>query len=270
MSVNSASITLVKGSSQYLTVANNYNFTAGTFEAWIKLTTLPSATGYSYGVFSTSTNGGTGGIDILINTANKALVYFGAGTQTALGTTVLTTGTWYHISAVWTTSDKKILVNGVVEATNSNAETLSAGDATAYIGNTAAATTRYADMKVDNASIWNTNLSAATILANMSTELAGNETNLQGYWALNSALTDGTSGAHTLTNVGSAAFSADVPFAGSITFADTMSSTDTLAMVASGVINASDTMSSSDALKLDYGMTNNTKNTVNWSNLNKS
>jgi hypothetical protein len=60
--------------------------------------------------------------------------------------------------------------------------------------------------KVDAPRFWNVARSGANIAADYNKLLSGSETNLIGYWALNSDLTDRTSNANTLTNVGSAAF----------------------------------------------------------------
>lgn len=270
MSINSASITLVKGSSQYLTAAATYDYTVGTAECWVKLTTLPSATGYTYGLVSNANNSGTQGFDLVITTANKAAISFGAGSQVALGTTVLTTGVWYHIAGVWTTTDKKIHVNGILETTNSNAETHTTGSVTTYFGNQAAATTRYADIKIDDIRIWNTNVATATILANMSTELTGSESNLVGYWTLDSILTDLSVGAHTLTNNGSPAFSADVPFAGSISFSDSVTTSDTMTIGATAFITVSDSISTTDTENVRIGFNNLPRSNTTWINTSKS
>ena len=98
------------GTTQYLTVPANAVFAFGTgaftVEAWVYLTTLQDIL-----VFDTRTSAATTGIGFQINSSG-VLCYIQA-TSTTLGTSALTTGTWYHIAWVYDGTTVTGYVNGV-------------------------------------------------------------------------------------------------------------------------------------------------------------
>ena len=98
------------GTTQYLTVPANAVFAFGTgaftVEAWVYLTTLQDIL-----VFDTRTSAATTGIGFQINSSG-VLCYIQAA-STTLGTSALTTGTWYHIAWVYNGTTVTGYVNGV-------------------------------------------------------------------------------------------------------------------------------------------------------------
>lgn len=90
------------------------NPSAVTIAAWVRLDTI----GATHTVVDTVNAGSTAGYRLTIDTAGR--VRFGvaeaAGYSEGTGTTVLTTGTWYHVAGVIVGGQRYVYVNGVVEA----------------------------------------------------------------------------------------------------------------------------------------------------------
>jgi hypothetical protein len=80
------------------------------------------------------------------------------------------------------------------------------------IGNYYAPTNAPANAKFDEVRVWNTARTQAEIMDNMSRELAGNESGLIAYYALNNSYLDGTSNAYNLTTLSGNSFTSNVPF----------------------------------------------------------
>src|SRR3990167_3130654 len=67
------------------------------------------------------------------------------------------------------------------------------------------------DGLIDDVRVWSVFKTAEEIAASYNVELCCDETNLQGYWRLDNALTDLTTNTNDLTNNNSATFSVDIP-----------------------------------------------------------
>lgn len=68
------------------------------------------------------------------------------------------------------------------------------------------------DGLIDEVRVWNIARDITNIDLDFKVDLNGDETGLVGYWSFDDTLEDGTSNNNDLTNVGSATYSADVPF----------------------------------------------------------
>jgi hypothetical protein len=101
------------GNGDYLEVLNDADFQLGsgayTIEAWVNL----SATGKTNRIFYKGTSGSS--IRFSVSSGNVLQAYHGGTIIT--GSTVLTTGVWYHVALSHSVAgDLKIFLNGVVEA----------------------------------------------------------------------------------------------------------------------------------------------------------
>lgn len=143
--------------SEYFTDGNSgqYDLTSLSISVWVKLESTSSTLGYSQGFISTTTGASQAGFELRQTSADNTVdFYLGDGTKIVSSTTALTTGTWYHIVCTMSTTEAKIYINGSLEATNSSWGTMTAGSATLYVGNSAAATTRYMDGVMQDASFY--------------------------------------------------------------------------------------------------------------------
>lgn len=225
---NSHTIDLERGSSQYLSRADTASLSITgdmTIELWVYLESAPSSgevyemvnkyeeTGnqQSYGLYYQN-NGGTPRLVFLASSAGSSNVEM-AKNQT------ISTATWTHVAITYTasTGTTEFYINGASIGTTAGGPA-SIYDSTAdfRIGARFTPTASgYFDGYIDDVRIWNAVRSAANINFFKNKTLSGSETNLQGYWQLNNALTDSTSNANTLTNNGSAVFqSSSLPFTG--------------------------------------------------------
>jgi hypothetical protein len=225
---NTASLNLVRSSSQYLSISNasstglalTGNFT---LEAWVKLASQPVGnnaytivgkwdfdnSARSYALYYEQPNG--------VNYEIGCSVSHGGNTNPeVLFNQTLSTGTWYHVAAVYasSTGNCEVFVNGT-SIGSSTTDTGGAYSGTApfgigaVIGNSAA---NFLDGKIDDVRVYNVTRTQSDIAGDYQQELTGSETGLVGYWKLNSSLTDATSNGNNLTNNNSATFSSDVPF----------------------------------------------------------
>lgn len=226
---NTHSIDLEAGSSQYLTANDSASLSptgAMSVEAWVKLESLP-ANNSSFRVVSKGYDGNVdrsytfdivheGGVRYIAFSNSAA----GSGGGTAQVTWTPSTATWYHIAATYATSSGtvKFYVDGSQQGTTQtgNPTSIFNGTSTCAIGNNSSGTDVFFDGLIDEVRIWSATRSDSEIADNRSTELVGNETNLNAYWKLNNDLTDSTANSNTLTNNGSATFSTDVPFSGAV------------------------------------------------------
>lgn len=222
---NNYCIDLEHGSGQYLTASDSASLSLTsdfTIELWIN----PESSGTPDNSPLISKNDGSG------NQRAYTLTYTPAGSitvslssdgssATEIERTIaggFTVGSWQHLAVVYTASIGKVEVfkNGVSTGSDSSFPTsVFNSTATFAVGNNSlGSSSRRFDGLIDDIRIWNVVKTGAQILANMSAELNGTESNLQAYWKLNNALTDSTSNANTLTNVNGAVFSTSVPFGG--------------------------------------------------------
>lgn len=127
-----------------------------------------------------------------------------------------TTATWYHIALTYalTSGDTKFYINGIQQGatqTNEVNGAYAANGSVLSVCGEAQGGARTVDGEVSLFRLWNTNLSSATILANMCNVYGTATTNLQAEWSLDNVLTDGSGNGSTLTNVNTATFVTDTP-----------------------------------------------------------
>ena len=103
------------------------------------------------------------------NTGTSGKVYFwGSNTSstTAVSTSTLSSGTWYHIAVVFSASSCLIYINGVLDSTTSGNYSIPNDQSTTYsgIGDHMISTTHnYYTGLIDDIGIWNVNLSSSVI-----------------------------------------------------------------------------------------------------------
>jgi len=85
-----------------------------TVEAWVK----PSKTGARQGLVSKWDGWVDASYSLELTSDNRFLFYLhnGAATESIKGTTVITTGTWYHVAATYDGINARLYVNGILEA----------------------------------------------------------------------------------------------------------------------------------------------------------
>lgn len=107
------------GSSQYLIATGLSSFSQPvTFSAWIYPTSIAQTC-----IMSCSHATGIKLIQMYLTAAGKIACYAdaGAGFVNLIGTTVMSTNTWYHVAARLKSGDYQIWLNGVSEGTSSTA-----------------------------------------------------------------------------------------------------------------------------------------------------
>lgn len=227
---NTHSIDLELDSEQYLTASDSGSLSVQgdlTLEAYVKFETVNTANT----IISKKNN--TGASDdfesySMIATkagANTIVEFRGStGNTTPVSTNLdwLTgsypnTGQWYHIAVTRNKAggEVKLYVDGTLKDTNTGFTTSNLFNSTGQLHIGAykvPGQTDFFDGLVDEVRIWSAVRTGTEINDNKNTELTGSESGLNAYWKLNNALTDSTANANTLSNVGSAVFSTDVPF----------------------------------------------------------
>ena len=228
---NTHSATLVRASSQYFSAADSASLSLSgnfTFEAWVKITTAPTS-GQQFAIINKDDNGSNRSYSLWYNNSGGTLqlsaTLFGSSYSypndyvNVTANTNLGTATWQHVAVVCTLANAsaskfEFFVNGTSIGNGSVADgngttTIKDGTASLFIGH--GHTAEYFDGQIDDVRVWNTARTSTQIVDNYKTELVGNESGLQAYWKLNNALTDSTSNSNTLTNNGTATFTADLP-----------------------------------------------------------
>src|SRR4029077_4732263 len=123
----------------HFTRTNNFDYTAGSISMLINPESVTDAS-ESFPLISTSNNASLQGFQIAINRiSSKVMAYFGAAPTEVGSPTALVRGTWYHVFFPRSTSDKILYINGLREARNTTAETMTAGIATLHVGDDALA-----------------------------------------------------------------------------------------------------------------------------------
>jgi hypothetical protein len=90
--------------------------TAGTLEAWIYLPETPVA---NAGIIHKVGNSPNNGYSLRTDVNGTGIVldlYNSNNTPSTVTSSALTTGTWYHIAATWDTGDRRLYINGVLNA----------------------------------------------------------------------------------------------------------------------------------------------------------
>jgi len=223
---NTFSLDLELSSSQYAFVADTAPLSVTgdlTIEAWIKLEQLPTTVGATFIIACKFDAVPLRSYFFAVNSSDNKLIFGvsadGTNIPTAISTTALTTGVWYHTAVTYNASAGTcaFYLDGSSDGTGSSLNTSINDNASRFaIGanNTASTPIQFFDGLVDEVRVWNDIRTAQEISDNYLTELAGNESGLVGYWKLNNDYTDSTANAATLTASGSPVFSTDVPFVG--------------------------------------------------------
>lgn len=143
----------------------------------------------------------------------------GTSFETAtMNLTNLTTGVWHRLSATYahSTSLYTFYMDGVSLGTFTGAKTsISSNAALLYVGANkgAAAVGNFFNGKLNDMRIWSNVQTASQIYVNLNQQVATNSVGLQAYYYFNSAYTDATANANTLTAHNTPTFdSSDVPF----------------------------------------------------------
>lgn len=128
----------------------------------------------------------------------------------------LTTGVWNRLSITWTASTSTALfyLNAVLLGSFVGTKTsISNNLSLLYVGaNKTSVIANYFDGLLNDMRVWNNVQSASQIFANNLIQLNASASGLQAYFKFNSAATDSTTNANTLTLVNSPTYSVDVPF----------------------------------------------------------
>lgn len=202
----------VRASSQQLSDASSTGLTltgAFTLECWIKFTSIPAGNSFIYN----RSDGSGVGYYMYFNSTQG--MHLGCGATTVTGTDLPvawspSTGVWYHVaytlSALGVTT---FYVNGVSQGGNTGYLLAGVATATVFIGSQGGGT--YWDGNISLMRVWNTNLSGATISANMCNVYGTTTTNMQAEWSLNNVLTDASGNGNTLTNTNAVTFPTDTP-----------------------------------------------------------
>jgi hypothetical protein len=165
-----------------------------TLEAWIKTTSSMSGAAFWEGIplFHADVQGGNN--DFGASFLNNSFA-FGMGLGPGLSdvtmqsTSTVTLGEWVHVAATrkMSTGEAQIIVNGVLENTQTYAQTASLTAATTMTIGGNLIDNRYLVGEIDEVRIWNIVRTPADILSTMYKKLAGNETGLVGYFKFDDA-----------------------------------------------------------------------------------
>jgi hypothetical protein len=210
----------VSANGHYVTCGNfsTHNFGNGTnlpfsMECWYRAESFVSnsalinrSTGLNAGEYRLMmTSVGSLAFHLVDNTA--------AGRIMVNGNTKLAVGTWYHVAATYdgsgTGAGVKLYIDGVQDTT----VVTTGGAAFAFMRSTTAALefgrwapSTYADGRIDDVRLWNTERTQAQIVANKDVLLGGSESGLVGYWKFDegsgTTATDSTSNAKNGTLTG--------------------------------------------------------------------
>ncbi len=145
---------------------------------------------------------------LAITNNNQLHANFGNGTSWGAGinsTTLIPLNTWTHIAVTRSASGAvKIYINGVLDASTATLNLSGANAAIRAIGAKPVGGNRFGHFKgaIDELKVWNTERTAAQVLAGMAAELVGNESDLIAYYNFNQGTAAGTNtGISTLNNL---------------------------------------------------------------------
>lgn len=235
MAINTKSLDLERGSSQYASITDAAQTgldltTTVTMECWINIESLPGVgeyyglmgkdddVGRSYNWFIYNDSGSYEIHAIALNGANYDYYKYVWSTPTI--------ATWYHLAitinvANASASTFEFFINGASKGngTSVHADNISSIANTAgkfYIGNEAYSTDDYFDGKIDEAIVWSDIRTSQEILNSYNggkgTIYNGTEAGMVAYWRFEDNLNDTTSNGNNLTGSGSPTYSTDVPF----------------------------------------------------------
>ena len=225
---NSHSLDLEASSSQYASIADASQTGLDlsgdhTFEAWVKMESLPATSSF---MLMVSKKGASGNYGYFWAIYNNAGTYELNMRVSANGTTenihtkslgTFNTGTYYHLAGTFTASTHTMeaFKDGASLGTDATGTITSIHNNSAplYIGAYAESTpTFFFDGLIDEVKLYSDVRTADEILADMYTSPSSGD-NLVAYWSLNNVYTDASGNSNTLTASGSPVFSTTVPFA---------------------------------------------------------
>jgi hypothetical protein len=157
------------GSGSYLTTNNsvlNFYNTGGSISAWIKPSSVTSTLTDPYKNRSIINKGN---VYLSLNVDESgypALYFYDGAVREVVATTQVSTSSWMHICATWSTTGSSIYVNGTSEATSSETPAnITSGQtgATVYIGRTPASSVDFFGGSIDELAVFNTELSSSNV-----------------------------------------------------------------------------------------------------------
>jgi hypothetical protein len=238
--INTYSINTIRTSSQCLTITDNNQTNLDitgdiTIEAWIKLSSLPSALFNIVAKYGADVGNEHRSYYLGIN-ANKQFefTYSDNGTFTNHATRVVTTnaldsgdvGEWIHIAVTADVSEKasgvKFYINGIEDTNLTTVQNYAAsifnGEENFVIGanggTIGGSFFNFFDGLIDEVRVSNIVRSGTYIATNYNQEITP-DANHVGYWKFNNSALDETSNNNDLTLVNSPTYSTNVPFVGS-------------------------------------------------------
>ena len=120
-----------------------------TLSGWLYLTSAPS----SYDQFIAIRGSTTAGTARMLGVATTGRLTFNTFASQLVGTTALSTSTWYHIAATCNAGTAKVYLDGVLEASGSVTYSSVASGNTFTVAR--GGTTEYAPAKIDDVAVWN-------------------------------------------------------------------------------------------------------------------
>lgn len=173
------------GSNDYVSLGNSNRGITGnvTVSARVRL----NPTGASQWVAAKYS--GTNGFVLFVDAAGKPKIdgRDGAGgyKSSGVGSTVITDGQWHEITGVVNNTGWFIYVDGVLESSTAYTPGGVLGSAVNF--NVGAQSGMFSPVDIDQLTIWNIGLDAATILNNLNTCFTGSESNVVGHFDFNEA-----------------------------------------------------------------------------------
>ena len=191
------------GENDYLTTEVTRNFANKdlTFECWVNYDSLQNATFFSHGDATES-------ISMGMNKEGKIVVKVGNKVLVSESVPAWEKSSWNHVALVYNNENKTVTayVNYMPVINSVNVEAYK-GDGVIEVGRNVASANGYFNGKVDQFRIWNSVRSSATIQANCTSQLSGNDLNLMAYYemeeAKGAATEDKARGANLLMKGGS-------------------------------------------------------------------
>ncbi|NUQ65836.1 MAG: hypothetical protein HUU20_25520, partial [Pirellulales bacterium] len=156
---------------------------AATLSTWVRFDKLPSAAGM---MVIAAKSRASYDLSLQAEPDNKFYFYAANGSRAA-STSVIETGTWYHVAGTYAAEGQlQMIVNGVVEGTKAIPKiTRKANGNMLAIGGDSLDQNAWLQGTVDEVQFWNVARTAAEIQADMGHTLTGSEPGLAGYWNFN-------------------------------------------------------------------------------------
>jgi len=212
------------GVNDYATTASsvlNFYNTGGSISAWIKPSSV-TATQTNPAKNRSIISKGDVYFNLAINENGYPIVLFYDGSVHELtATTQVSTSSWMHICATWSTTGSTLYVNGTSEATSSNTPAdISSGQTASgvNIGRTLSTSPDYFGGLIDELALFNTELSSSDVSSIGSSPTDLSSLNPVNWWRMGdddsgtgTTITDQGSGSNDATLVNGPTFSTDAP-----------------------------------------------------------